>query len=205
MPCAWARLSSYGVEGPSRSSRPRTMYEVGVRRGACNGPRWTVCSGPILVRDATHLHGFESQLREVTLDELEVSGSIPNWLSGTLVRNGPARYEVGDRTLGHWFDGHAMLHAFGFQDGRVSYANRYLETAGGRGWAADDRVVAGLAPLVHALVRPDAALRRAVRVPSRRQPAAPRDRRAPVHRELPLGRRPAGAGYQRAYGLFVHG
>jgi beta,beta-carotene 9',10'-dioxygenase len=57
-----------------------------------------------------------------------VSGSIPSWLSGTLVRNGPARYEVGDRTLNHWFDGLAMLHAFGFQDGRVSYANRYLQT-----------------------------------------------------------------------------
>lgn len=83
---------------------------------------------PILVAEATHRKGLESQLREVALDELEVSGSIPSWLSGTLVRNGPARYEVGDRTLNHWFDGLAMLHAFGFQDGRVSYANRYLRT-----------------------------------------------------------------------------
>src|SRR5215212_2236670 len=83
---------------------------------------------PILVAEATHRKGLESQLREVALDELEVSGSIPSWLSGTLVRNGPARYEVGDRTLNHWFDGLAMLHAFGFRDGRVSYANRYLRT-----------------------------------------------------------------------------
>ena len=99
-----------------------------MRRGACNSLDWTVCSGPILVAEATHLKGLESQLHEVALDELEVSGSIPSWLSGTLVRNGPARYEVGDRTLNHWFDGLAMLHAFGFQDGRVSYANRYLQT-----------------------------------------------------------------------------
>src|SRR3954454_12679608 len=140
MPCAWARLSSYGVEGPSRSSRPRTMYEVGVRRGACNGPRWTVCSGPILVRDATHLHGFESQLDEIRLDALEVSGTIPAWLSGTLVRNGPARYEVGDRTLNHWFDGLAMLHAFGFADGEVSYANRYLRTGAYRAATEDHKI-----------------------------------------------------------------
>src|SRR3954447_1565744 len=140
MPSACARLSSYGVDGPSRSSRPRTMYEVGVRRGACNGPVWTVCSGPILVRDATHVQGLESQLDEVALDELEVSGSIPAWLRGTLVRNGPARFEVGDRTLNHWFDGLAMLHAFGFEDGRVSYANRYLDTGAHRAATRSGRI-----------------------------------------------------------------
>ena len=29
----------------------------------------------------------------------------------------------------HWFDGFAMLHRFGFADGKVSYANRFLESA----------------------------------------------------------------------------
>ena len=28
----------------------------------------------------------------------------------------------------HWFDGQAMLHRFAFADGKVSYANRFLET-----------------------------------------------------------------------------
>jgi beta,beta-carotene 9',10'-dioxygenase len=77
---------------------------------------------------ATYLDGFRSQLSEIRLDELEVTGSMPGWLTGTLVRNGPARYEVGERTMNHWFDGLAMLHAFGFADGRVSYANRYLRS-----------------------------------------------------------------------------
>jgi beta,beta-carotene 9',10'-dioxygenase len=77
---------------------------------------------------ATYLTGFQTQPEEVRLDELDVSGAMPRWLSGTLVRNGPARYEVGDRTMNHWFDGLAMLHAFGFADGKVSYANRYLRT-----------------------------------------------------------------------------
>jgi len=80
--------------------------------------------------------GFETQPAEIALDELEVAGSIPPWLSGTLVRNGPARFEVGDRTLKHWFDGQAMLHAFGFAGGRVSYANRYLDSGARR--AADE-------------------------------------------------------------------
>jgi beta,beta-carotene 9',10'-dioxygenase len=77
---------------------------------------------------ATYLDGFRTQPSEVCLEALDVTGAVPSWLTGTLVRNGPARYEVGERTLNHWFDGLAMLHAFGFADGRVSYANRYLRT-----------------------------------------------------------------------------
>jgi carotenoid cleavage dioxygenase-like enzyme len=53
---------------------------------------------------------------------------VPKWLTGTLVRNGPARFEVGDQKYNHWFDGLAMLHKFTFAAGRVSYANRYLRS-----------------------------------------------------------------------------
>ena len=72
--------------------------------------------------------GFRSQRAEIAVDDLPVEGSVPTWLSGTLVRNGPANYEVGDRRVNHWFDGQAMLHRFGFADGHVSYANRFLQT-----------------------------------------------------------------------------
>ena len=30
--------------------------------------------------------------------------------------------------MSHWFDGYAMLHRFGISDGKVSYANRFLQT-----------------------------------------------------------------------------
>ncbi len=49
--------------------------------------------------------GFEDLRREVRIGRLEVDGRLPQWLEGTLVRNGPARYEVGNRTFNHWFDG----------------------------------------------------------------------------------------------------
>jgi len=94
----------------------------------------------MLVKDTTYAKGFETQPDEVALDALEVSGAIPAWLTGTLVRNGPARYEVGNRTLNHWFDGLAMLHAFGFADGRVSYANRYLRSGAYRAATEDGRI-----------------------------------------------------------------
>ncbi|HWO48862.1 MAG TPA: carotenoid oxygenase family protein, partial [Solirubrobacterales bacterium] len=71
--------------------------------------------------------GFESLSEETRIAELPVEGEVPGWLGGALLRTGPARFEVGERSLSHWFDGFAMLHRFGFADGRVSYANRFLE------------------------------------------------------------------------------
>jgi carotenoid cleavage dioxygenase-like enzyme len=72
--------------------------------------------------------GFSTLEQETCLQHVPVQGHIPAWLSGTLVRNGPAKFEVGTQGYNHWFDGLAMLHAFAFQGGRVSYANRFLES-----------------------------------------------------------------------------
>ena len=72
--------------------------------------------------------GFADQINEITVPSLEVEGVIPDWLSGTLVRNGPARFRLEDKTLNHWFDGLAMLHKFDIARGHVSYANKFLDT-----------------------------------------------------------------------------
>jgi beta,beta-carotene 9',10'-dioxygenase len=77
--------------------------------------------------------GFESLEKEAHLGRLPVRGELPPWLKGSLLRTGPAKWEVGGRTMNHWFDGLAMLHRFSFADGEVSYANRFLET---RAWRA---------------------------------------------------------------------
>lgn len=71
--------------------------------------------------------GFGKSDRELTLEALPVHGRIPPWLHGTLLRNGPGTFEVGKQRYRHWFDGLAMLHKFSFADGRVSYANKFLE------------------------------------------------------------------------------
>jgi carotenoid cleavage dioxygenase-like enzyme len=72
--------------------------------------------------------GFESLDDETHIDRLPVEGRLPDWLQGSLVRTAPAKWEVGTQTMNHWFDGFAMLHRFGFADGEVSYANRFLQT-----------------------------------------------------------------------------
>jgi beta,beta-carotene 9',10'-dioxygenase len=71
--------------------------------------------------------GFRSLDEEVSA-ELGVEGDVPGWLRGTFVRNGPGLFTVGDREVLHWFDGLAMLRAFRFEGGRVTYRNRYLRT-----------------------------------------------------------------------------
>ena len=48
--------------------------------------------------------------------------------TGLTAPHRPGSWEVGGRSMNHWFDGLAMLHRFSFARGEVSYANRFLET-----------------------------------------------------------------------------
>jgi carotenoid cleavage dioxygenase-like enzyme len=73
--------------------------------------------------------GFADLDEELTLDTVDVHGELPPWLSGSLVRVTPARFDLDEgHGIAHWFDGLAMLHRFAFADGRVSYANRFLRS-----------------------------------------------------------------------------
>jgi beta,beta-carotene 9',10'-dioxygenase len=72
--------------------------------------------------------GFDDLDDEVTIDRLPIKGRFPEWLSGVLLRTGPAKYDLDRQTIGHWFDGLAMLHRFGFADAQVSYTNRFLRS-----------------------------------------------------------------------------
>lgn len=64
---------------------------------------------------------------ESVIADVPVTGSLPEWLGGTLLRNGPGTFRVGAERYRHWFDGLAMLHRFTIDGGRVSYASRFLE------------------------------------------------------------------------------
>jgi carotenoid cleavage dioxygenase-like enzyme len=70
-------------------------------------------------------HTLDAEVGDVALP---VRGRLPAWLTGTLIRNGPARFEYPSQPLRHWFDGHAMLHRFAFARGTVRYANRFVRS-----------------------------------------------------------------------------
>ena len=60
--------------------------------------------------------------------ELEVDGTLPPGLAGTLYRIGPARHDVYGSRYRHWFDGDGMVHAIRLSGGRVTYRNRFVAT-----------------------------------------------------------------------------
>ena len=65
--------------------------------------------------------------KENSFDQLEVIGTIPKDLQGTLLRNGPNPVDPGPNH--HWFMGDAMLHAIRLGNGQAkSYRNRWVRT-----------------------------------------------------------------------------
>lgn len=56
------------------------------------------------------------------------AGSIPSWLQGTLLRNGPGLFSVGDTSYQHWFDGMAIMNSFAFKDGASLYCSDWGST-----------------------------------------------------------------------------
>lgn len=97
-----------------------------------------------------HTYGFSTLEHEVVADALPLSGELPAWLSGSLLRTGPAKFEIGGTAAGgggqrmrHWFDGLAMLHRFTIDGGRVSYGNRFLESRSYKAARAQGQMVYG--------------------------------------------------------------
>ncbi|XP_042355419.1 beta,beta-carotene 9',10'-oxygenase-like isoform X1 [Plectropomus leopardus] len=71
----------------------------------------------------------------------EVQGTIPSWINGNLLRNGPGKFEFGDTHYNHWFDGMAMLHRFNINQGQVTYMSRFLQSDSYRKNSESDRIV----------------------------------------------------------------
>jgi len=75
--------------------------------------------------------GSENTLTDLTL----IHGSIPADLNGVYLRAGPnARYAPNGRY--HPFDGDGMVHAAQFENGRLTYRNRWVQTDG---WNEEDK------------------------------------------------------------------
>src|SRR3954454_7378776 len=74
--------------------------------------------------------GLQAQ-REGTVErrELVVEGRLPDWLEGSLLRNGPGNWRMGQDDLRDWFAGAAVLHHFSFASGQVYFSSRSLETS----------------------------------------------------------------------------
>jgi len=64
---------------------------------------------------------------EDTFTDMQVIGEVPKDLNGLYVRNGPNPYFQPDWRY-HAFDGDGMLHAVKFENGHVTYRNKWVQT-----------------------------------------------------------------------------
>jgi carotenoid cleavage dioxygenase-like enzyme len=71
---------------------------------------------------------YEPLTTECTAPDLVIEGEIPKELTGTFYRNGP-NPQVPPKNDYHFFTGDGMVHAFTFDNGKVSHMNRWARTA----------------------------------------------------------------------------
>lgn len=74
-----------------------------------------------------HIPVLASFSNELTQQKIKVTGNVPLWLEGYLIRNGPINIEINGKSP-HWIDGPAMLHTFAFKQGSIIYTNKFLRT-----------------------------------------------------------------------------
>lgn len=79
--------------------------------------------------------GFKKNATECDVSELTLSGTIPEWIDGFLLRNGPGMVHA-DKSMRHWFDGLAMLHQFNIKRGNVSYKSKFIDCEAYRSFKA---------------------------------------------------------------------
>jgi all-trans-8'-apo-beta-carotenal 15,15'-oxygenase len=66
---------------------------------------------------------------DIPLETLQlVQGRMPAGLSGTLFRNGPAKFRRGGTMSGHWFDGDGLIRRYYFADGKATLNARFVDT-----------------------------------------------------------------------------
>ena len=61
----------------------------------------------------------------------ERDAGIPTWIKGSYIKNGPARRQFGtdERQYSSYLDSWGKLHKFSFNEGKVSFTGRMIETA----------------------------------------------------------------------------
>ncbi|XP_006820895.1 beta,beta-carotene 15,15'-dioxygenase-like, partial [Saccoglossus kowalevskii] len=71
------------------------------------------------------------------------AGEIPDWLTGSFLRNGPAGYELGRENYNHFFDGLGLLHRWHINNGSVTYQNKFVRSESFNEAVGRNRVLAG--------------------------------------------------------------
>ena len=75
-----------------------------------------------------HRIGFQTQQQEADPVQLSIVGTVPDWLSGDLIRTHPSQFETRAGSLNHWFDGFAKLLKFAIYNQSITFSSRFLQS-----------------------------------------------------------------------------
>ena len=130
---ARGRLGCWGAAcAPAGVSHRR-----GGRRGRGSGVRMVAAdvrqtAAAAAYDKAAWLRGWESATADqdpTTVPAERITGEVPRDLVGTLYRNGPAVFELGEHKLAHPLDGIGMMSAWTFGgDGTCTFRSRFVRT-----------------------------------------------------------------------------
>ena len=71
---------------------------------------------------------YQSTIEHPEPVDAEIEGEVPQWLKGDLLRVGPGKFEWGNMSYNHWFDGDAILNRFSIENGNVKFSSRFLRS-----------------------------------------------------------------------------
>ncbi|MFM2145429.1 MAG: hypothetical protein RL732_265 [Bacteroidota bacterium] len=73
--------------------------------------------------------GVRRDQREYAQQNIPLTGTLPHWLEGNYIRNGPGRFHADGKLMNHWFDGMGALHSFNIRNGKVDYICKFIDCA----------------------------------------------------------------------------
>jgi carotenoid cleavage dioxygenase-like enzyme len=77
-------------------------------------------------RDLSTRSPFRGRPHDEAVRDATLTGTLPEWLRGGLVRTAPAVFTDGPWEAHHWFDALGMLYAFRIGDGSVKYRQKLV-------------------------------------------------------------------------------
>ncbi len=83
-------------------------------------------AGALPPRWASAVADVEADIAPAALELIH--GKAPAGFTGTLWRNGPAKFRRGTSAAGHWFDGDGLVRRWRIADGQASLAARFVDT-----------------------------------------------------------------------------
>jgi carotenoid isomerooxygenase len=99
----------------------------------CENPKTSKCDVSVWLRTCNH--------EIVEPVQGIISGEIPSWINGSLLRNGPGKLQVGEDRCKHLFDAAALLHRFNIAESKVTYQCKFLQSDSYKKNLAANRIV----------------------------------------------------------------